>query len=57
LKRGWQVVLAITPPGSDQPPDLPQPQPVDRVADAAGVGKPGLGHPQREATGRPVLYR
>jgi two-component system, NarL family, sensor kinase len=46
-----QVVPGDHSPGGDQPPRLPQPQPVDRVADAAGVGEPGLGHPQPHVLG------
>jgi len=46
-----QVVPRDHSPGGDQAPRLAQPQPVDRVADAARVGEPGLAHPQRHVLG------
>ena len=54
---------AISPAARDQPPGLAQPQPVDRVADAARVGEPRLAHPEPDVLrerlpgggGEPVL--
>jgi len=46
-----QVAACDQPPARDEPACLPQPQPVDRVADAARVGEPRLAHPEPHVLG------